>query len=429
MNKQRQHLLLALTAFVAMTTVALVLRFRSDESHRFSIVRSLSKGGAGLVRGVRAGRHWLSHVRSKLISPDEEGNITSENMINAGKGSINGTDAHNNVNQNPSASAASNATWTRNSSAQVNVSKPNTITQDQSKAAVGEAEVKPDPVSVPAPTTNRPLTCQNCFWPNYTVLLDNPRICDESSGSKPVLMIVMITSTVEAIDRRQAIRETWASITKNNTGEVRHVFLLGVTPDKEATERLRKEGALYGDILIADFRDVYTNLTLKTMVGLRWITANCGQARFFMKTDQDMYIFMDHLLALLNREETTLKTNLGGSCFQTGRPWRDPKTKYYASVRSYPQSTYPGFCSGTGYVGHMDLARKIVAASPGIPFFHLEDVYVSLVLRHLGLRLRRYEGFATGPGVCKTSRAKTAYTIHEVSPEYMRKFWTEKCGQ
>nr|KAG5699083.1 hypothetical protein BaRGS_017766 [Batillaria attramentaria] len=178
-------------------------------------------------------------------------------------------------------------------------------------------------------------------------------------------MIVMITSTVEAIDRRQAIRETWASITKNNTGEVRHVFLLGVTPDKEATERLRKEGALYGDILIADFRDVYTNLTLKTMVGLR----------FFMKTDQDMYIFMDHLLALLNREETTLKTNLGGSCFQTGRPWRDPKTKYYASVRSYPQSTYPGFCSGTG--------------------------------------LRRYEGFATGPGVCKTSRAKTAYTIHE----------------
>ena len=149
-----------------------------------------------------------------------------------------------------------------------------------------------------------------------------------------------------------------------------------------------------------------------------------------MKTDQDMYVFVERILSLSKAHESTLKKALGGSCHQSAKPWRDPKTKYYASIRSYPQSTYPGFCSGTGYVSTLDVARKIVETSPNIPFFHLEDVYLALLLRHVHYKLVPYPGFAQGPGVCKNfpSRARSAMTIHEVKPQEMRQMWASKCG-
>ena len=142
-----------------------------------------------------------------------------------------------------------------------------------------------------------------------------------------------------------------------------------------------------------------------------------------------MFIFVERILALAKAHEGTLKTSLGGACYPTAKPWRDPRTKYYASIRSYPQSTYPGFCSGTGYVSTLEVARKIVDTSPNIPFFHLEDVYLALLLRHVGYRLTYYEGFAQGAGVCKVpSRARRAMTIHEINAKDIRQFWASKCG-
>ena len=38
---------------------------------------------------------------------------------------------------------------------------------------------------------------------------------------------MVIFTTHRATDKRQAIRDTWASVTRNNTAHVRHVFLLG----------------------------------------------------------------------------------------------------------------------------------------------------------------------------------------------------------
>ena len=174
---------------------------------------------------------------------------------------------------------------------------------------------------------------------------------------------------------------------------------------------------------------LYCNLS-KTDIKYLYIT-KClfFPVRFFLKTDQDVYIFVERILALAKAHESTLKRSLGGSCYQTAAPWRDPKTKYYASIRSYPQSTYPGFCSGTGYISTLDVARKIVETSPNIPFFHLEDVYLALLLRHVRYSLTRYGGFAAGTGVCKVpSRAKQTVTIHEVKPAEMRQLWASKCG-
>lgn len=89
----------------------------------------------------------------------------------------------------------------------------------------------------------------------------------------------MITSSLDGFERRHAIRDTWASVCKNNTAHVRYVFLLGTTSDRKVSDEVRSESSRYGDMLVSDFVDSYSNLTFKTLVGLRWIIRHCGHIK------------------------------------------------------------------------------------------------------------------------------------------------------
>ena len=43
------------------------------------------------------------------------------------------------------------------------------------------------------------------------------------------------------------------------------------------------------------FQDTYHNLTLKTIMGLKWTSIFCSQARFVLKTDDDIYVNVELL--------------------------------------------------------------------------------------------------------------------------------------
>lgn len=55
-------------------------------------------------------------------------------------------------------------------------------------------------------------------------------------------------------------------------------------------EGFQKEIDLYGDIIIANFKDTYRNLTLKALYMVEWTSRYCSNARFFMKTDDDVFL-------------------------------------------------------------------------------------------------------------------------------------------
>ena len=52
------------------------------------------------------------------------------------------------------------------------------------------------------------------------------------------------------------------------------------------------------------FIDTYANLTLKSLLLLRWFTQRCEDSQYVMKTDDDVYINLVklHQLVLTNRE-------------------------------------------------------------------------------------------------------------------------------
>ncbi|CAH2084334.1 unnamed protein product [Euphydryas editha] len=86
------------------------------------------------------------------------------------------------------------------------------------------------------------------------------------------------------------------------------VFLLGLPSqenDTEIQEKIEEEVDKYGDVIQEGFIDSYNNLTLKSIMMLKWVTNNCNESvRYILKTDDDMYVNVPQLVQnLRNRSK------------------------------------------------------------------------------------------------------------------------------
>lgn len=74
----------------------------------------------------------------------------------------------------------------------------------------------------------------------------------------------------------------------NNTGDnktdeashadfqIRIVFLIGQTENNETQNRIMEESHIHNDVIQERFLDTYNNLTLKSVMMLKWVNMNCG---------------------------------------------------------------------------------------------------------------------------------------------------------
>ncbi|XP_061190684.1 beta-1,3-galactosyltransferase 1-like [Saccostrea echinata] len=279
------------------------------------------------------------------------------------------------------------------------------------------------------PVTKRPDMCQGCFAHNYTYILDNEDICSTGDGKQEVNILVLISTTHKNTESRKALRETWLSPSWKNTGDVRYAFLLGMAPDSATQVAIETESATYQDIIQEDFVDSYNNLTLKTMMAFKWASTKCKNAKYFMKTDDDMYVNLESLKNTLRKNSFVLQKSIGGFCNLSREPIRTNTSKWYAPFEMFPHKEYPPYCSGTGYVTSLDVVQKVYQVSKNIPFFYLEDVYVSLCMKKLGLNMTHLPGFHADqqkPGcVYKTNELVTS---HRLTPKLLKEIWNKKCN-
>ncbi|XP_061184653.1 beta-1,3-galactosyltransferase 1-like [Saccostrea echinata] len=275
----------------------------------------------------------------------------------------------------------------------------------------------------------RPLNCTSCFPHNYSYILDNEDICKPTDTSQTVDIIVLICTIHSNRERRKALRETWLTQTKKNEGSIRYVFLLGMTSNKKLQVDLETESATHRDIVQEDFIDSYNNLTLKTIMGFKWASIKCKNAKFVMKTDDDMFVSLPALKLALKKYDSVLQRSIGGNCRLNEGPIRQKGYKWYVPKEMYPQSKYPGFCSGTGYVTSMTVVQKVYDVSRHVPFFYLEDVYVGLCIHRLGMKFTQIPGFNAVriPLGCNYKNS-IIITSHQLDPRSLREVWNLKCN-
>jgi len=59
------------------------------------------------------------------------------------------------------------------------------------------------------------------------------------------------------------------------------------------------EFARHGDLVQGNFVDSYKNLTLKAVMGLRWMSQYCSEAPFAIKTDDDTFLNIFEMVRLM----------------------------------------------------------------------------------------------------------------------------------
>ncbi|KAJ8686207.1 hypothetical protein QAD02_022001 [Eretmocerus hayati] len=268
-------------------------------------------------------------------------------------------------------------------------------------------------------------TCTYIRPENVTTILDPKYICSETPS--PYLLIV-VCSAVRNVNARLAIRNTWGNkshLDATYNSSVRLVFLLGQSDNDTLNSFVMDEGHLYNDIIQESFHDTYNNLTLKSVMLLKWAVANCDKLTFLMKTDDDMFINVPALVKAL-KGRSKVNGTLTGALICNARPITDPKNKWYTPKYMYSERTYPNYLSGTGYVMSLDVAHQLYKAALSTPVLHLEDVYVTgLCAKRAGVRPVNHYGFSYVPRKVDVCALRETITAHKINPSTMHNIWNK----
>lgn len=200
-------------------------------------------------------------------------------------------------------------------------------------------------------------------------------------------MLVYSKCSAEQAQLRQTIRQTWANKQQMSAKNMTVVFVLGSLMleqgksrrGKEDMEELLLEQQHNNDILMFDFIDHYTNLTLKTINVLRWFAST--NMSFLVKCDADVLVNWQVILGLVDDTRRVV-----GNEFILGNrignlPQRNVESKWFMPNRVYNGTEYPDFVSGTAYVMTAGAAKQIISKYYHLSYLYLEDVFITGVCR------------------------------------------------
>lgn len=239
----------------------------------------------------------------------------------------------------------------------------------------------------------------------------HPELCP-SLGARLRLLILVASAPAHAA-ARDAIRLTWGHFARRS--DVALAFVLGA-PAAALRAALDAEDALYGDLVVGNSVDSYSNLTLKTLSMLEWADAYCPRAPRLLKTDDDMFINVPRLLqfAAAPRRANASRT-VWGKVRRKTLPVRTVKSKYYLSPQQFPARVLPDFATGPAYLLTADAVRPLLLEAPAQPYVRLEDVFVTGVLAtRLGLRRQHTPEFYNMKMSSQPCVVQRGFAIHMV---------------
>ncbi|CAG5120305.1 unnamed protein product [Candidula unifasciata] len=220
--------------------------------------------------------------------------------------------------------------------------------------------------------TNRTMYPANRIG-NY--IFSNPNLCKDVPS---IDFIIIVHTATTHFERRQRIRATFANTSLFYPAQIRAAFLLGKTNDSALTEKLWQEHRTYNDTVMGDFIDDYHNLTLKGVMGLRWVKDHCPNAAFVLKIDDDVLINMFTLVHLFLPQMKTQKRTIFCKVFLNDSMLVERNGRWKVDSHILPnRTTYPyPYCPGFTVILTPDLVDELYQAAQVTPFFWIDDNYL-----------------------------------------------------
>lgn len=196
--------------------------------------------------------------------------------------------------------------------------------------------------------------------------------------SAPLLLILVHTAPVN-YNRRKSIRETWG----NKQAQVAVLFMLGSVTDAKVQRRLEEENKKYNDIIQGSFIDVYRNITYKHVMTLKYAIYHCPQAKYILKTDDDVFVNMPTMLDFLTLDLSPngAKGLLLCSKQATAAVSRSYRSKWRVSFTEYEERYYPPYCPGWIIMYSPDVVFTLYREVQKSKYFWIDDVLITGFIR------------------------------------------------
>ncbi|XP_070547486.1 uncharacterized protein [Ptychodera flava] len=264
---------------------------------------------------------------------------------------------------------------------------------------------------------------------DYEYLINHETRCsDKLDNSGKLNILVGVISRAKDIQARQVIRSTWAK-KFHNAGPLKAitVFILGHEHDNQ--RQLEEENASHSDIIQWKINESYKNLTLKTVMFLKWAATYCRNAHYVIKIDSDVFVNVDNMVQLLMTAPRS-SFYLGDTKVAT-QPIRQPRSKWFTPSEAWRDSTYPPYNDGHAYVMSADVVIKAYEASLKSSIFPWEDVYVGALLANIGIAPTPHKLFDRRQVYKDACALSKCLTSHGFEPMKMFYSWThlEECRE
>ena len=236
------------------------------------------------------------------------------------------------------------------------------------------------------PGTGLPLDCLN--WKttsqHNTTLITNP-VC-----ARHYPLLIVVSSAPANFERRYLIRQIWGA-DSNSVPQWKTYFLLGQTRDPARSDFLKRENSMYGDMIRADYYEHYWNQSqLKIQMAFKWATRYCNFS-YLLKADDDVLVNAKRLVDVLQLETTPKKGLYMGKLHPNPVVLR--QRKWRLNSEEYNGTNFSDFCSGAGFVMSYDVVERLVPLFDVIKPFRMDDVYVGMLAKELGVRAVDHKGF------------------------------------
>ncbi|KAL3855099.1 hypothetical protein ACJMK2_014328 [Sinanodonta woodiana] len=218
------------------------------------------------------------------------------------------------------------------------------------------------------------------FYPltiNSTYIINNPNICKDV---KNLTFLIMVHTAVPHFYQRQALRETWANPRLLKSHSSRILFLLGRKENETVQRTLETESKQFQDIVQGDFIDDYHNLTHKGVLGYRWITEYCQNAKFILKIDDDVFVNIFRVIHTLlpkfkdGERKIACRFHRHVFMYRHGKFAVDPD--YFPGLNHFPLP----YCPGPFVLMPRSIVPEMFEAAKTTPFHWVDDFYIFGIL-------------------------------------------------
>jgi Galactosyltransferase len=176
------------------------------------------------------------------------------------------------------------------------------------------------------------------------------------------------------------IRETWGS--QRNDTRALLLFLIGAVNSTNLQDKLELESKVNADVVQGSFEDSYRNLTYKHVMALKWFVYNCHEARYLLKTDDDIFVNLPLMNSYLEAPtELSYQFHRGKLLFchevAKAKVKRTFRSKWRVSYDEYLDSYFPNHCPGFAILYSSDVVFQLYQEAQRQPYFWIDDVHIT----------------------------------------------------